>query len=144
MTRAPGEDHPVLLFDGVCNLCNGSVQFVIEHDPDGVVRFAPLQSETAQDLLAEVGYGDYDFDTVVLVEGGDYYTKSDAALRVARRLERPWSFLRVFRAVPRSLRDWLYGRVADHRYLVFGKKDRCMVPSPEVRDRFLEMDPTSE
>jgi len=134
-------DRPVLLFDGVCNLCSGSVQFLIEHDPEGTLRFAPLQSESAQALLEAVGLTDYDFDTIVLVEGEEYYTKSDAALRIARRLERPWSLLWVGRYVPRLLRDAAYDLVASSRYAVFGKKDRCMVPTPEIRDRFLESDP---
>jgi len=134
-------DRPVVLFDGVCNLCSGSVQFIIEHDPDARLRFAPLQSETAKALLDEVGLTDYDFDTIVLVEGQEYYTKSEAALRIARRLERPWSLLWTARYVPRVLRDAVYDLVASSRYAVFGKKDRCMVPTPEIRDRFLESDP---
>jgi predicted DCC family thiol-disulfide oxidoreductase YuxK len=137
-------DTPILLFDGVCNLCNGSVQFVVDHDPDAVFRFAPLQSETAQELLADAGFEDYDFDTFVLVEGDEYYTKSEAALRVAGRLERPWSFLTLFRAVPRVVRDRVYDLVATYRYAVFGKKDRCMVPTPELRERFIESDPMTD
>ena len=137
-------DTPILLFDGVCNLCNGSIQFVIDHDPDAVFRFAPLQSETAQELLADVGFEDYDFDTFVLVEGDEYYTKSEAALRVAGRLERPWSFLTLFRAAPRVVRDRVYDFVATYRYAVFGKKDRCMVPTPELRERFIESDPMTD
>jgi predicted DCC family thiol-disulfide oxidoreductase YuxK len=136
-------DRPVVLFDGVCNLCSASVQFLIEHDPHGKLRFAPLQSETAQTLLEAVGFTDYDFDTIVLIEGEEYYTKSDAALRIARRLERPWSLLWAGRYVPRALRDAAYDVVASSRYAVFGEKDRCMVPTPEVRDRFLESDPVA-
>jgi predicted DCC family thiol-disulfide oxidoreductase YuxK len=143
MTDA-ARDGPVILFDGVCNLCNGSVQFVVDHDPDGVFRFAPLQSESAQDLLAAVGFDDYDFGTFVLVDGDEYYTKSDAALRVARELERPWSWLWLFRFVPSVVRDGVYDLVARYRYRVFGRKDRCMVPTPELRDRFLEMDPVTD
>ena len=137
-------DHPILLFDGVCNLCNGSVRFVVDHDPEGTFRFAPLQSETAEDLLAEVGFDDYDFGTVVLVEGDEYYTKSEAALRVARDLESPWSWLWSFRVVPRVVRDWVYDVVAEYRYTVFGRQDRCMVPTPELRERFLETDPVTD
>lgn len=141
MSAPPRVDGPVLLFDGVCNLCSGTVQFVIEHDPEGVFRFAPLQSATAERILEDIGYGEYDFDSFVLVEGGEYYTKSDAALRIARGLDRPWSHLWLGRFVPRVLRDAVYDVVASHRYAIFGKKDRCMVPTPEVRDRFLEMSP---
>lgn len=139
MTDLPPED-PVVLFDGVCNLCSGSVRFLIDHDPGATLRFAPLQSEPAQDLLEAVGLHDYDFDTIVLVEGEEYYTKSDAALRIARHLDRPWSLLWAFRYVPRLVRDAVYDAVASSRYAVFGRKDQCMVPTPEVRDRFLEMD----
>lgn len=140
--RSP--DHPVLLFDGVCNLCNGSVQFVVDHDPEGTFRFAPLQSETAEDLLAEVGFDDYDFGTVVLVAGDEYYTKSEAALRVARELESPWSWLWLCRFVPAFVRDRVYDLVAEYRYAVFGRKDRCMVPTPELRERFLDADPVTD
>jgi predicted DCC family thiol-disulfide oxidoreductase YuxK len=132
-------EKPILLFDGVCNLCNGSIQFVIDHDPEGVFRFAPLQSDAAERLLDDVGFHDYDFDTFVLVDGDDYYTKSEAALRVARELEFPWSLAGVGRVVPRPLRDAVYDTVASHRYAVFGKQAQCMVPSPEIRERFIEM-----
>ena len=129
-----------MLFDGVCNLCSGSVRFLIEHDSGATLRFAPLQSDVAGDLLDAVGLHDYDFDTIVLVEGEEYYTKSDAALRIARHLDRPWSLLWAFRYVPRLLRDAVYDIVASSRYAVFGRKEQCMVPTPEVRDRFLAMD----
>ena len=129
-----------MLFDGVCNLCSGSVRFLIEHDSGATLRFAPLQSDVAGDLLDAVGLHDYDFDTIVLVEDEEYYTKSDAALRIARHLDRPWSLLWAFRYVPRLLRDAVYDIVASSRYAVFGRKEQCMVPTPEVRDRFLAMD----
>jgi predicted DCC family thiol-disulfide oxidoreductase YuxK len=127
MAESIPRDKPILLFDGVCNLCNGSIQFVIEHDPEGRFRFAPLQSDAAERLLDDVGFRDYDFDTFVLVEGDDYYTKSEAALRVATGLSFPWSLAGAARVVPRPLRD-----------AVFGKRAQCMVPTPEVRDRFVE------
>ena len=140
MVAFPREE-PVVLFDGVCNLCSGSVQFLIEHDPEARLRFAPLQSEPARELLEAVGLDDYDFDTIVLVEGEEYYTRSTAALRIARYLERPWSLLWALRYVPKILRDAGYDVVASSRYAVFGKKDRCMVPTPDVQDRFLAVDP---
>ena len=139
MVDLPRED-PVVLFDGVCNLCSGSVRFLIEHDSGATLRFAPLQSDVAGDLLDAVGLHDYDFDTIVLVEGEECYTKSGAALRIARHLDRPWSLLWAFRYVPRLLRDAVYDIVASSRYAVFGRKEQCMVPTPEVRDRFLAMD----
>jgi predicted DCC family thiol-disulfide oxidoreductase YuxK len=131
-------DRPILLFDGVCNLCNGSIQFVIEHDDERRFRFAPLQSEVAERLLEDVGYEDYDFDSFVLVDGEDYYTKSTAALRVASELGGYWSLLGGFRVVPRPLRDAVYDLVATYRYLVFGKRESCMIPTPDVRERFLD------
>jgi len=133
-------DKPILLFDGVCNLCSDGVQFVYERDPDASVRFAPLQSETAEQLLDDVGFEDYDFDTFVLVDGDEYYTKSTAALRVARELDGPTSLLWHLRYVPRVVRDAVYDVVASSRYSVFGKKDRCMLPTPELRERFLGTD----
>ncbi|WP_123537750.1 thiol-disulfide oxidoreductase DCC family protein [Halosimplex salinum] len=141
MVASIPRDKPILLFDGVCNLCNGSIQFVVDHDPEGTFRFAPLQSEAAEQLLDDVGFDDYDFDTFVLIDGGDYYTKSEAALRVASGLESPWSLAGVLRVIPRPLRDAVYDTVGRHRYAIFGKKAQCMIPTPEIRDRFVEMDP---
>jgi predicted DCC family thiol-disulfide oxidoreductase YuxK len=131
-------DDPVVLFDGVCNLCSGAVQFVVEHDPEGRFRFASLQSEVGQELLVEAGLPTDDFDSFVLIEDGEVYTKSAGALRVARHLERPWSLLWTFRFLPRLFRDLGYDLVARYRYAVFGRKDQCLVPTPELRDRFLD------
>ena len=129
---------PVILFDGVCNLCNGFVQFVIARDPAARFHFAALQSESARRLLARVdGLGEVP-DSVVLVDRGRIYTRSSAALRIARGLPFPWSLARALIVVPRPLRDWVYDRVARHRYRWFGRKDTCMVPTPDVRARFLE------
>jgi predicted DCC family thiol-disulfide oxidoreductase YuxK len=143
VTDSVPHDHPVLLFDGVCNLCNASVQFVIEHDEAGLFRFAPLQSEAGTELLDRCGLPPDHMDSFVLVDGEDCYTKSDAALRVARRLGLPYAALGPLRFLPRRLRDRVYDMVADHRYLVFGRRESCMVPSEAVRSRFLEMDDVS-
>jgi predicted DCC family thiol-disulfide oxidoreductase YuxK len=132
---APG---PVLLFDGVCNLCNGAVRFVAERDPRGVFRFASLQSEAGQALLRQHGLRAGDFDSVVLVDGARVLTKSAAALAVAARLSGGWPALSAFRFVPRPLRDAVYDLVARHRYRVFGRTDECMIPTPELRGRFLD------
>lgn len=130
---------PVVLFDGVCNLCNGSVRFVIERDPHKHFQFAPLQSETATTLIGGTA-GPFSMpDSIVLVDDGRLYVRSTAALRIARRLRFPWPLLWVFMAVPRPLRDWVYDVIARHRYGWFGKRDTCMVPTKEIRDRFLEM-----
>jgi predicted DCC family thiol-disulfide oxidoreductase YuxK len=127
----------VLLFDGVCNLCNGTVRFVAERDPVGRFHFAALQSDKGRELLARCGLPLDALDTFVLVEGDRCWTRSDAALRVARGLSGAWPLLAVLRLVPRFLRDRVYGWVAGHRYAWFGKQESCMVPSPELRSRFL-------
>lgn len=129
-------DHPILLFDGVCNLCNGLVRFVIRHDADGTYRFAPLQSDVGRVLQERHDLDPEDVDTVVLVDDGEYYLKSEAVFRVVRNLDGPWPLLAPLRYLPRRLRDFGYDVVARYRYRVFGKKDACPVPDPEIRERF--------
>ena len=135
-SRSP-PDGPVVLFDGVCNLCNGFVQFVIPRDPDGRIRFAPLQSVPGQELLRRHDFATADFDTIMLVKDDQAYTKSDAVLRIADVLGWPYSMARVGRLLPAPLRDWFYDVIADNRYDWFGRRDRCMVPDEDVDDRFL-------
>ena len=131
-------DGAVVLFDGVCNLCNGAVQFIIDRDPQAHFRFAAQQSEPGAALLARVGRPlSGEPDTIVLVEGGRVYERSDAALRIARRLSGAWRLLALLRVVPRPLRDAVYGLVARSRYRVFGRSAECRVPTPELRARFL-------
>jgi predicted DCC family thiol-disulfide oxidoreductase YuxK len=130
-------DATVVLFDGVCNLCNGLVSFLIPRDPDGRLRFAALQSDAGQELLTRHGLPTDGFDSFVLVEGEQLYTKSDAAIRVAELLGWPYRAARVGRLVPRGLRDSIYDIVADNRYDWFGRKDQCMIPDEDVSDRFL-------
>ena len=127
------EPH-VVLFDGVCNLCNGAVRFILARDPGERFQFASLQSEAARRLLRDDGR----VETIVLLEAGKRYTRSTAALRIARGLRFPWPLLYAFVAVPRPLRDLVYDWVARHRYAWFGKRDTCLVPTPEVRRRFLD------
>ena len=131
-------EGPVLLFDGHCNLCNGVVQFIIRRDPEAVFSFAPLQSAAGERLRDRADVSTDADDSVVLIDGDEAYVKSDAALRVARRLGLPWSLLWPFRVVPRRLRDAVYDVVAEYRYRVFGRREECMVPSPDVSERFLE------
>jgi predicted DCC family thiol-disulfide oxidoreductase YuxK len=128
---------PVVLFDGVCNLCNGSVQFIITHDPAAHFRFAALESEAARRLLGECELSGPLPDSVALVEGGSVYTRSTAALRIARRLAFPCPLLYALIVVPRPLRDVVYNLIARNRYRWFGKRDACMVPTRELRARFL-------
>ncbi|AXG07010.1 thiol-disulfide oxidoreductase DCC family protein [Haloplanus rubicundus] len=129
-------DGPVLLFDGVCNLCTGAVRFVVPRDPDGRIRFAPLQSAAGRALLARHDLPD-DLDSVVLVEGDRVYTKSAAAIRVAELLGWPYRAAAVARLLPRRLRDAAYDVIAANRYDWFGRREQCMVPSEDVSDRFL-------
>ncbi len=128
-------EHPVVLFDGVCNLCHAGIRFIVRHDDAGVFRFAPLTSPVGQALLERHGLPTEEFESFVVVDGSGAYRKSDAVLRVARDLEFPWRLLRVARYVPRGVRDRLYDAVAEHRYQVFGQKDACTIPEPEVRER---------
>lgn len=133
----PTDPRPILFFDGVCNLCNASVNFVLKRDKAGRFRFATLQSPAAAELLDPFGLKASDLDTVVLLEDGRAYTRSTAALRVARRLRFPWNLLYAFILLPRFVRDPLYRFVARRRYRWFGKTETCRVPTPEVRSRFV-------
>jgi len=128
----------VILFDGVCNLCNGVVQFVIARDPTGRFRFAALQSDAARRLLGRRDPPREWPDSIVLVEDGGVFTRSTAALRVARGLRFPWPLAYVFVGVPRPLRDRVYDIVARNRYRWFGRRDACMLPTPELRARFVD------
>ena len=134
----PTPHPPTLLFDGVCNLCNGVVQFVLKREREPVMRFAALQSEAGRRLRERFGLPTDTLHTLVLVDDDGACTKSEAALRVARYLRAPWSWVRCFRIVPRPIRDWLYDRVANNRYRWFGKQEACMVPAPSIASRFIE------
>ncbi|MEO8277729.1 MAG: thiol-disulfide oxidoreductase DCC family protein [Thermoanaerobaculia bacterium] len=136
--REPPPVAGTLLFDGVCNLCNGSVQWVIRHDPDARFHFASLQSNAARVLLVRHALPTDAMETMVLVDGDRHWVKSDAALEVLRRVGGGWSFLRLFKVVPRPLRDGVYGWVARNRYRWFGQLESCWLPTPELRGRFLE------
>ncbi len=131
-----GPDSSVVLFDGVCNLCNNSVQFIITRDRSARFRFAALDSAAARRLIERTGSRSPLPDSIVLVEQGRVYTRSTAALRIARRLPFPWPLLYAAIVVPRPLRDLAYDFVARNRYRWFGKRDSCMMPTPELRARF--------
>ncbi len=130
-------DHPIVLFDGVCNFCNASVNFILKRDPKGVFRFAPLQSETAKRLLEKFHLPLDDLDTMVLIENGKAYTRSTAGLRIARHLNAAWPLLYGFIVLPRFFRDTIYRLIARNRYRWFGKRETCMIPLPEWKERFL-------
>ncbi len=130
--------NPIILFDGICNLCNGAVQFVIRHDREANFRFASLQSETGQRLLAEHQLQQADFNSFVLIDENQIFTKSTAALRVAKKLPGVISLLGGFIFVPSFIRDSVYDLIAKNRYRWFGKKDACMLPTPGLAERFLK------
>ena len=138
----------VVLFDGVCNFCDASVNFVIEHDPEGYFKFAPLQSDAGKSLATEYGLASettgsqpaddlIPIDSVILVEDGKAYTHSTGALRIARKLSGFWPVFYALIVVPKPIRDFFYRLFAKYRYRFFGRKDQCMLPSPEMRQRFL-------
>jgi predicted DCC family thiol-disulfide oxidoreductase YuxK len=128
--------NPIVLFDDVCSLCNASVQFIISRDLRSVFRFASLQSETGKVLREKFSVPEV--DSLVLLENGRYYTKSSAALRICRRLAGVWKLFYIFWLVPKPLRDYIYDFVAKHRYEWFGKRDHCLIPTPDIRARFLD------
>ncbi len=131
---------PLVLFDGVCNLCNGAVRWILKRDDGAVFRFGSLQWESARSAivarLGAEGLGELP-DSIVLVDEDGLHTRSTAALRIAARLGAPWSAFAVLMVFPRPVRDGVYDWVARNRYRWFGRKDHCMVPSPEVSARFL-------
>ena len=129
--------HPIVLFDGICNFCDASVNWIIARDRRGVFRFAALQSAAGERLQRERGLDPNALDTLVLVEDAGVYRKSGAALRVLRRLRWPWPIFIGLIAVPPFVRDFVYDFFARRRYRWFGRKEECMVPAPSVRDRFL-------
>jgi predicted DCC family thiol-disulfide oxidoreductase YuxK len=128
----------IVLFDGICNLCSGSVAFVIARDPGGRFAFAALQTDAARTLLRQVSAPESLPDSIVLIEDGRVYTRSTAALRIARGLRFPWPLASAFFAVPRPVRDWVYDAVARNRYRWFGQRAVCMMPTPDIRRRFIE------
>lgn len=130
---ATNRGRAIILFDGVCNLCNGAVTFVIDHDRDGYFAFAQLQSETGRDLLGDA----VRLESIVLIEDGVQYSQSTAALRIARRLRNPWPLLYSLIIVPKALRDGVYSLIAANRYRLFGKTESCRLPTPDMSERFL-------
>jgi predicted DCC family thiol-disulfide oxidoreductase YuxK len=126
-----------VLFDGVCNFCNGSVNFIIKRDSKGFFKFAPLQSSLAEELLSKHAVDRERTDSIILIENDAVYMFSTAALKIASRLDGSWPLLYVFIIVPRLIRDFFYKLFAKYRYKMFGRTDQCMIPTPAVRERFL-------
>jgi len=139
-TKAPGEGG-IILFDGVCHLCERSVQFVIRHDPFAKFMFAPLQSDYAHGLIKELGLSmeellNGDINSFVLIAKSELSLRSDAWLNICGQLDGWPSLLRVFRIVPRFIRDAVYDFIGRHRYQWFGKKSECMIPASDIQQRF--------
>lgn len=126
------------MFDGICNLCNQSVQFVIEHDNKNQFQFASLQSDFGQNFLKENNLDATQFDSVVFIEDDKFYTKSSAALKISKYLDGITSLLTIFMIVPKPLRDVVYSFIAKNRYRWFGKQESCWLPSPELKAKFLD------
>ncbi|SDS57284.1 Predicted thiol-disulfide oxidoreductase YuxK, DCC family [Gillisia sp. Hel1_33_143] len=128
----------IILFDGVCNLCNSAVNYVIEHDAKDFFRFASLQSKAGIELMEERGIDPNAIDSIILIEPGiAYYNKSTAALKIAKHLSGSISLLRFFSVLPEGFRNLVYDFIAKNRYQWFGKKDACMIPTPELKAKFL-------
>lgn len=130
---------PIVVFDGVCNFCNGTVNFVIRQDKNATLRYATLQSDVGQQLLQQYGLPQTNFKSFVLIEGGKAYTRSAAVLRLSRHLAWYWRWSQIFWLVPKFVRDAVYDLVAQNRYRWFSKKSQCMIPTPEMRSRFLNI-----
>ena len=128
----------IILFDGICNLCNQSVQFVIEHDKENLFQFASLQSDFGQDFLKKNQFELLNFNSIIYIEGEQFFTKSSAALKIAQQLNGKIAWLSIFLIVPKPLRDIEYSFIAKNRYRKFGKKESCWLPSPELKTKFLD------
>lgn len=128
----------IILFDGVCNLCNGAINFIIKHDPKALFKFASLQGETGQRLLKKHQINSAETDSIVLIEGDTVSVKSSAALRIAKYLNKGYPLLFGFMIVPKFIRNAVYDYIARNRYKWFGKKESCMIPTPELKSRFLD------
>lgn len=132
------ENKKIVLFDGVCNLCNKSIQTIIKNDTKDLFRFAPLQSDIGLQIVNERGIDTEKLDSVILIEPGEaYYNKSTAAIEIARHLK-GYSWLKIFKPLPEGFRDAIYDFIANNRYKWFGKKESCMVPTPELQSLFLK------
>ncbi len=132
------EERSVILFDGVCNLCNFFVQFIIKRDKKKAIHFAALQSETGQKMLADFGVQNQNLNTVIFIDQGNVFTHSDVALEVGKKLGNGWQFFYILKFIPKSFRDVIYNYIARNRYKWFGKKESCMIPTPDIKSRFID------
>ena len=128
----------LILFDGVCNLCNSSVNFVIDRDKKEKFKFASLQSKEAQEILGKYEVQTGEIDSIILIKQNKVYYKSSAILEISKDMGSFWSMLYVFKIVPTFIRNWIYDSVAAHRYQWFGKRDQCRIPTEDLKNRFLK------
>ena len=135
------EDERLLIFDGYCRLCSGWARFVLRYDHDATITMATVQSAVGNEILSELRVNISSPETVVFVERGTAYFKSDAIFRIIAKLRWPWQPLRVFEILPRGLRDWAYSLIARNRYRLFGRREVCFLPQPEYQDRFRDDPP---
>ena len=131
------KEQPIILFDGVCNFCNSAVNFTLKRNSKANIRFAPMQSEAGLKLLQEYKLPPDDMQSFIFIENGKLYKRSTAALKVCKHLRRLWPLCYGFIIVPAFIRDGIYNWIAANRYKWFGKKDSCMIPTPEIKARFL-------
>lgn len=127
----------IIIFDGVCNFCNSSVNFIIKHDHNDVFVFASLQSPVASKLIADYKVKDVGFDTFLLIKNNECFLRTNAALEIVKDFNGAWSLLRVLKIIPRPIRDYFYRLFARNRYAIFGKADYCRTPTPEIKGKFL-------
>ncbi|RKY92302.1 MAG: hypothetical protein DRQ01_06495 [Ignavibacteriae bacterium] len=132
------KDHQVILFDGVCNFCNYWVNFILTRDKDDFFRFAALQSDAGQELLKKFKLSRTSFDTFILIDGGNYFTKSTAALMIAGKLKSVVKLIYPFIFLPKPFRDFFYDLIAKNKYKFFGKREICRIPAEEERGKFFD------
>lgn len=131
-------NNPIIIFDGICNLCNSSINFIIKNDSKRIFRFTQLQSEAGKNLAEEYEISEKNFDSVVLIQNEKVFLKSSAALEISKQLQFPINLSIVFKIIPKLLRDKVYDFISRNRYVWFGKSKECMIPSNEIRNLFLE------
>lgn len=132
------KNKKIILFDGVCNLCNGAVQFIIKHDKKDTFRFTALQSDLGKDICSYIGVDQTKIDSIILYNPGvAYYYKSSAAIEIAEELGGIYSLISIFKILPEKIRNYIYDYIAKNRYKWYGKKESCMIPTTELKDKFL-------
>lgn len=136
--RNTSENPHIIIFDGVCNFCNGTVEFIIKRDPTGQFAFAPMQSDVGRELIRVHGAEMVGIDTFLLIKDGRCYERTDAAVEIAKDLTGFWHLLRVLKILPRPVRDYFYRLFARNRYVLFGRLESCMIPTTGIVDRFLK------